>query len=389
MKHLIILLIGLSITFLGCTYCISEYTYSPPMDRTDGLEVAALWHVNMDTALISEGIKDIKCGRFGEVHSILIYKNNKLVLEEYFDGHKYKWDGPGYHGNIVSWNADSLHTIMSCTKSVTSALAGIAVKKGYIENVHQSIFEYLPNHQHLKTDEKAQITIEHLLTMTSGLEWDEWGAPHGTSANDIDRIYLECSDDPVACILEEPLVHEPGEHFTYHGGGMIVLGKIVEHASGMDLREYSNSYLFEPLGVDSVRWYQFEDGTYATDGSIYVTPRDMLKFGILYLQNGNWEGEQIITSEWVEKSATPYRNNIRINLPIDDAGRNGYSYSWWTNEISTSKGKLKLFQAGGWGGQEIIVFPQENMVVVFTGGNYARKKHIYKMLKSFILPAIE
>jgi CubicO group peptidase (beta-lactamase class C family) len=98
---------------------------------------------------------------------------------------------------------------MSCTKSVTSACIGIAIDKGYIQNVHQSIFDYLPDHQQFNTGDKSSISIEHLLTMTSGLQWNEWNAPHGTAANDADRLYFECYNDPVSCVLERPLVSTP------------------------------------------------------------------------------------------------------------------------------------------------------------------------------------
>ena len=113
---------------------------------------------------------------------------------------------------------------MSCIKSVTSACIGIAVDMGYISSVHKLILNYLPDHQQFKNSGKEEITIEHLLTMTSGLEWDECSTGHGTSEKDIDKIYFECQDDPVACVLENPLVNQPGEKFTYNGEGRIIQG---------------------------------------------------------------------------------------------------------------------------------------------------------------------
>lgn len=133
----------------------------------------------MDSNLIAKAVGRICRGKYKELHSMLIYKNDKLVLEEYFSGHKYQWDAQGYRGELVNWNRDMFHSTMSCTKSFTSACIGIAVYQGFIADVHQSIFDYSPDHQYLKTDNREYITIEHLLTMTSGLAWDEWGAAHG------------------------------------------------------------------------------------------------------------------------------------------------------------------------------------------------------------------
>ena len=114
----------------------------------------------------------------------------------------------------------------------------------------------------------------------------------------------------------------------------------------------------------------------------------MLKIGITYLNEGVWNGQRIISKEWVEKSKTIYRGNSGIQVPLDDAGKCGYGYTWWINEADGPNGKVNLFQASGWGGQEIIVIPDLDLVVVFTGGNYVVKKHIYEILERFILPAV-
>ena len=113
----------------------------------------------------------------------------------------------------------------------------------------------------------------------------------------------------------------------------------------------------------------------------------MIKFGVTYLNEGEWNGEQIISADWVEKSSIPYNNNIDINIPGEDSGKNGYGYTWWTSELNYSGQETNMFRAGGWGGQEIMVFPELDMVVVFTGGNYAEKTHLYEVVERFILPA--
>jgi len=374
--------------FISCNPCDSRYQYQIPEDINDGLSTGKPAQAGMDSAYISEAVRRIKCGDYGEVHSLLIYKNNQLVVEEYFGGHKYQWDAPYYHGEAIQWNRDMLHHMMSTTKSFTSACIGIAIKEGFIQSAHQSIFDYLPDHQQFRKNGKENITIEHLLTMTSGLEWNEWGSAHGTPANDIDRIYFECSDDPLKCVLERELVAKPGEEFTYNGGGIIALGEIIKNASGMTMGEFSEKYLFKPLGIDSTYWYRFDNGTYATDGSLYLTPRNMMKLGVTYLHQGMWDGRQIIPEDWVRMSSETYRNNSRINLPIEDSGRNGYGYTWWTSEFRHKGRTINMFRANGWGGQTIMVFPQLEMAVVFTGGNYATNSSLFKIIRRYILPAI-
>jgi CubicO group peptidase (beta-lactamase class C family) len=275
---------------------------------------------------------------------------------------------------------------MSAGKSITSACISIAIEEGFIESVEQSIFEYLPDYQHLATDGKDEITIEHLLTMTAGLEWDEWSASNSDINNDLIRLWVDC-DDQVACVLERPLINEPGTNFTYSGGGMIVLGEIIANATGMDIEAFASKYLFAPLGIDSVVWTRFDSGVIYAGGEQMLSSREMLKFGITYLNNGRWNGEQVIPEEWASLSAVPYGNNSGIRVPGSDGGRKGYSYSWWTWETKHNGQLLKTYYAGGWGGQRIFVIPELDTVVIMTGGNYTSKTHTFEIMEKYVLPA--
>lgn len=173
MKTVLILLLSLLIN-AGCTKDFSDYyPYNPPFEKKDGLRVGTLPEVQMDSQMILKAVGRIKQGKYGEIHSMLIYKDDRLVFEEYYGGHQYQWDAPNHYGNYVMWNGDMQHCIHSDSKSFVSLCIGIAVDKGFINSVNQSIFDYLPDHQHLKTGDKEKITIEHLLTMSSGLEWEE------------------------------------------------------------------------------------------------------------------------------------------------------------------------------------------------------------------------
>ncbi|MBC8489892.1 MAG: serine hydrolase [Bacteroidetes bacterium] len=389
MKKSILLISILSLLVGGCRFEISgQYTYRLPENINDGFDVGSLEEVNIDSALIVKAANKIYGGRYKEVHSMLIYRDDMLVFEEYFKGHKYKWDAASHHGELVTWDRTMPHHIMSAAKSITSACIGIAEEKGIIENVHQSIFDYLPEYQHLCTDGKDKITIEHLLTMTSGLKWNEWRAPLSSSDNDLIGLWFHCVD-PINCILERPLRDEPGTVFTYSGGNMIVLGEIIKNATKMTIDKFSEKYLFKPLGIDSSNWAErFENGVIYAGGGLTITPRDMVKIGVTFLNKGWWKGKQIISEQWVEKSANVFPGNHRINIPGEPSGKMGYSYSWWTKTFSHSVGDIHMFSAGGWGGQHIMVFPEINTVVVFTGGNYLTYRPPFKIIKKYVLPAI-
>jgi len=389
MKNTIFKISLLSLLFVSCSSgTSSQYTYKPPENIYDGFEVGILDEVNIDSKVIGKAVSKILRGKYKEVHSILIFKDSKLVFEEYFPGHKYLYEGAYHHGELVNWDRAMLHHTMSAAKSFTSACVGIAIEQGFIEDVDQSIFDYLPEHQHLNIEGKDEITIEHLLTMTSGLKWDEWGAPLRSSKNDLIGLWDQ-DKDPVTAILERPLVNEPGTNFTYSGGNMVVLGEIIKNATKMSFDEYTRVHLFEPLGIDSSDWVErFSNGVIYTGGGLTITPRDMVKFGVTFLNRGVWEGKQIISRHWVEKSAVAYRYNYGINIPEEPSGRLGYSYSWWTKTYSEKGKEIHMYAASGWGGQHIMLLPELNTVVVFTGGNYGTGRAPFKILEKFIIPAI-
>jgi CubicO group peptidase (beta-lactamase class C family) len=387
MKKEILIISIFALSIISCNSdTSSQYTYQPPENINDGLNVGTLDEVNIDSALIIKAMNKIQQGKFEEVHSMLIYKDNKLVFEKYFKGHQFKWDASKHHGDLVAWNRNMLHNIMSATKSVTSVCVGIAIKKGFIKSVHQSIFDYLPEHQHLKVDGKEKITIEHLLTMTSGLEWKEWSAPYSSSDNPNIGIWYQ-DKDPITYILEKPQIDKPGSSFNYSSGNTIVLGEIIRNATKMTIDEFSYKYLFKPLGIDSSSWaVKYENGVDANN--LKITPRDMTKIGVTFLNNGIWNGEQIIPEQWLLKSTTSFPGNNKIEVP-GEAGENGYSYSWWVKPITSSGKTINMFYAMGWGGQYIMIIPKLSAVVVFTGGNYTRKPPAFKILNKYIIPAIE
>jgi CubicO group peptidase (beta-lactamase class C family) len=370
--------------------CGSEpvrYQYGQPEDLADSISVGTIEEAGIDVEVLGRGIDRIRDGDFKAIHSLLIYKDGKLVVEEYFGGHPFSWEHAGYKGPWIEWTADRHHVNMSVTKTYVSAIVSIAISKGYIDSVHDSIFDYLPDYQRFAIDGKENITIEHLLTMTSGLEFNEWNSK-SSGKNSIMNIY-DCPD-AVVCVLEVPLIHKPGTSFTYSGGNFIVLGEIIKYATGMEMDEFASIHLFKPLGIDELpQWVRYDlSGMVDAAGGLLQTPREMLKLGVTYLNNGVWDGQQIIDPEWVAKSAVPYGNNTRIKIPGDDAGRKGYGYSWWTFSIKHNGETYDAYNAGGWGGQRIIVLPGLDMVVVFTAGNYNSTVTNHTILEKHIIAAL-
>jgi len=288
----------------------AQYPYHPPKDLNDGLEVGTLHDVGMDKKTIQNAVARIDRRKYGEIHSMLIYKDDKLVLEEYFSGHQYQWDAPGHIGQYVKWDRQMQHCIHSETKSIVSLCIGIAIDKGFIKNVHQSIFEYLPDYQDLNTNNREYVCIEHLLSMTSGFRWEEWGKSLGSVENDQIGIWF-WEDGPMNYVLSRELVAVPGNRFNYSGGDVQILVEILENASGMSLDEFSEKFLFEPLGIEAYEWWLKFPSSGQTQGAggLKITPRGMIKIGAMMLNNGKWDGKQIISESWVENCSKPYPGN--------------------------------------------------------------------------------
>jgi len=389
MKPLFIVLIS-TIVILGCEKDLSsQFPYTPPVENNDGLQVGSLSEIHMNETRILKAVDRIFHGKYGEVHSMLIYKDELLVVEEYFEGHQYLWEGPGHKGEKISWNRDLLHCTHSVSKSITSLCIGISIDQGFIENVNQSIFDYLPGHQHLKTEAKAKITIEHLLTMSSGLLWNEWGIPLSSVLNDQIGIWF-WEGGPVNYALGRDLVAEPGTRFNYSGGDIQILVEILKNATGMSLDEFSSKYLFEPMGITSHEWWLiFPSGEIQGAGGLKLTPRDMVKVGAMMLNKGVWNGTRIISEKWVSKCTTPYPGNTGIKIPGEDARKVGYAYTWWTNKVEHKGVLIPCYFALGWGGQKIIILQDLDMVLVFTGANYLSRVHQFEIIERFILQALQ
>ena len=327
---------------------------------TDGWQNTTPEEQGMDSALLNAMMDRIDENGV-HIDSIVIVKNGYLVFEEY---------------PRTNYDVDSRHIIHSCTKSFTSALVGIAIEEGYIESVDNKLIDLLPNRTIANLDERKQaITLEHLLTMTSGLEWDEWTEPYSSNLNS--HYQMWSASNNVQHILDLPMAHDPGDVWIYTSGGSHLLGAIVTEATGSELFDYAIDKLFTPLGIQpsNIFWPMDKQGQYWGSGGVEMLPRDMAKFGYLYLNNGTWDGEQLVPSEWVEQSA---------DTLIDFNDYSGYSYQWWTYPTDI----VNVYSAVGYQGQNIFVIPELDMVVVFTSSVPPDETYLQPaILFDYIIPA--
>jgi CubicO group peptidase (beta-lactamase class C family) len=348
-----------------------HYEYLEPGLTGDGWQTASLSDVAIDEAPVVEAVEGILNYAYQQVHSLLIVRNGMIVLEEYFRGHN-------RNGALVEYDRDRIHDLASVTKSVTSIMTGLAIDSHFIGGVHDPALMYLPEYQHLVTPEKARITIEHLLTMTSGWEWSE--STEWVPENDMYQFNTQ--PDPLGYLIAKTLVAEPGTVFAYNGGAVTLLGKIIERASGLDLETFSDLYLFSPMGIEAFEWPYMRRDLIAAHGDLDLRPRDMAKLGQMMLNGGVWNERRILPAEWVEAS---WRQ--AVDFP-PGATHLGYGYLWWLRSYGAGSAATPAFCARGWGGQNIIVLPVLDTVVVFTGGNYRAPEPVDTIMEQHIIPAI-
>lgn len=302
----------------------------------------------MDSQRLAEMLAAIE-QRYLNLHSLLIIRNGYLVSETYF--------GP--------YQPDSRHELYSVTKSFVATLIGIALDKGYIAGTDQHIIDFFPERTFANLDQqKAAITLEDTLTMRTGLDWQEGDTAHRA-------LYL--SSDWVKYVLDEPMAAAPGSQFNYCSGCSHILSAVVRQTTGMNPRDFADRYLFKPLGISNVRWDTDAEGTPNGGWGLQLTPRDMAKLGYLYLRNGQWEGKQIVSAEWVENAT---RSRAETGGDLD------YGYQWWTYP------SLAAYTALGLGGQTVFVIPELNLVIVTTAEMNGHDE-IFQIIQQYILPAVQ
>ena len=336
--------------FLIC--CYSHVAASVEYYPTKGWKVTAPEDQGIQSKSLLAMLENIQDNGY-IIQSISIIRNGYLVMDSY----------------VHPFAESQKHEMYSVTKSIISALIGIAIDKGYIKDVNQTLAELFPNRKISNLDGlKQTITLENLLMMASGLNCND--GPEKKWAGVFEMMK---SNDWVQYTLDLPMEKTPGEWFDYCNGVSHLLSAAISESTGMKTIEFAKKYLFDPLGIVDIKWDTSPGGINIGFSKMWLQPKDMAKFGLLYLNKGKWEDKQIISAEWIEASTRPYL----------DAGSKGsqYGYQWWINPAG-------YFLAMGIYGQMIFVVPEKNLVAVFTGKIEGENMFVSgRFLREYIIPA--
>ena len=302
-------------------------------------------------------------------------------IDAWLDSRKHHFDavvvqhrGSLVYSRMFNWfRADQPHEFQSATKTISSILIGIALDDGLVKSINQPVVELLPDYGALFVGEKANVTLDHVLTMRTGLRWVDFGI-----GNSFERI--EAAHDSVSFVLNEPLDSKPGERFFYNTGSSHLLSAIIQQQTGMSAFEYAKRRLFEPLGIIQVSWPTLADGRTQGGWGMYLSPMDMLKIGQMLADGGTHQGRRIVSRSYVDAM---FKRRVETHL------NSGYGYQLW---LPDDHGHKDFGAARGYGGQDIFVARDLNLVVIFTGSIAFPERNardIRLLLKDVILPGIK
>ena len=322
-----------------------EFAEPPMPEQTDdGWLVASPEEHGLDPERIALMHRLLELDELGGVDAVLVARNGVLIYE-------------GYRAPVTG--IDDTHLLASSTKSVVSLLVGAALGRGLVAGPDQPISDLFPELADIFAAEPAKraITLEDVLTMRAGLRWDEKDA----GDREQDGFYMRSAPDAARYVLERPLADEPGTRFLYSGGCTALLAAIVRNVTGVEADTFAEEALFGPLGIDDYVWGHLDDGLVDADGGLHLRGRDFLKLGQLLLQDGSWNGQQLIPASWIEEST-------RARVSADRGIR--YGYQWWMYALHRSDGTVDpqgVVLASGFGGQKLFVVPALDLVMVTFG----------------------
>jgi CubicO group peptidase (beta-lactamase class C family) len=297
------------------------------------------------------------------IHSVLVIVGGKTVAEWYFDGAD---ETIGPMGAVplgrVAFAPETLHDIRSVTKSIVSILFGIAYSSGVVESLDAPVLDYFPEYADLHTPERMKVRVRDVLTMTSGLHWDERTYPYSDARNS--EIAMDIADDPYRYVLAGSIDAPPGARFNYSGGDAAIAAAIVTRATKIPIETYARQKLFTPLGIARFEWSK-NNGIPRAASGLRLTTIDMAKIGTLMLNGGRWEGRQVVPESWVKAATSPH-----IDVEPDPKCGLKYGYLWWIGAGCAVTPPVPWFAAFGNGGQRIWVVPSRKLVIASTGGLY-------------------
>jgi CubicO group peptidase (beta-lactamase class C family) len=330
--------------------------------------------VGLNGAALDALDADLAVGKYGFTDSMLVIRCGKEAIERTYQrdyekiyGDRAKQTGPLNHDLHGPYNYFStefhpyyrhsdMHTMQSVSKTVTSITFGVAMQRGKFKIPPDSqILRYFDGYNIANLDDrKRRMTLRNLLTMQSGLEWHE-DLAYDDPKNSAD--VMEATHDWVRYVIDQPMADDPGTKFVYNSGVTELLAHVFKKVTGENVDQYAAEYLFKPLGIQYF-WKHSPTGLPDTEGGLYLAPRDLARLGQLFIQNGMWEGKQVVAPLWIKESITPQA----------DVGEGGwkYGFQWWLAPYGEAKDKL-AWTAEGFGGQQMFVVPEYNLIAVFTG----------------------
>jgi CubicO group peptidase (beta-lactamase class C family) len=366
-RAIVALLVTVVVAQQGQAQTTSGWRVSTP--EAQGLAAAPL--TRLDSAIAS--------GHYGLVDRLVIIRNEQLVLNKRYvqdyravssgrtsalgcgigacasaaDVHPYNYLHPDWHPYP---GGRDVHTLQSVTKSVSSALIGIAIGRGEIPGVDAPLLSFFEGRDLSGVDPRLrEATVEDLLTMRSGIEWHEQDRPLDETNT---TLQLERSSDWVSFTLSQPMDAAPGAKWVYNSGGSHLMSAIIRSATGQTIDRYAQTHLFEPLGVREFHWKFEPGGLPDTEGGLYLEALDLARFGQLYLNDGMWQGRRILPEGWARSSTMSHVDNV-------NAPGWGYGYQWWRLD----RDGIDIWAGLGFGGQYLLVLPARNIVAVVNSWN--------------------
>jgi CubicO group peptidase (beta-lactamase class C family) len=359
-----IFLLGIILNLVSCYTNDTDQILSP--GSNPAWQTSAPEKQNVSSTVLLELLSHLDNNEFGNIKSLLIVRNNYLIFEKYFNGA----------------DQNQLHILYSVTKSITSIVTGIAINNENNFNVNDKIENYFPAYESDFDSLKNLITIKEVLTMTAGFQWNELSIPYSDPQNDFNKLYT--SNDRINFLLQKEIVNTPGTVFTYNTGLPLLQSAILKQSCNISVADYAELNLFNPLGIVSWSWGTNSDSITNTGNGLALRPTDLAIIGQLLLNGGSWNGQQVISQDWITEST---QKSVTDNSLYD------YGYFWWRfsdqNPVVASLPVNDLYFAWGYSDQFLFVIPVYNMLVVITADNQENNYPIFNILKDYIFTAVE
>ena len=335
--------------------------------------------VGLNGAVLDSLDREIAAGRYGNVDRMLVIRGGRAVIDKRYtrdydrifgDSSRARnalviHDPTGSYNYFNPWwhpyyRRGDLHSLQSVTKTITSVVIGAALQRGEFPSIETPVLSFFDTTNVAAIDaRKRRMTIRHLLTMTGGFDWDE-NLPYIDPDNT--TIQMEGAYDWVKFTIDKPMAREPGEVYNYNSGETLLLSHIFKRATGVDIEEYAARHLFQPLGITRWFWKRTPAGVVDTEGGLYLEAADLARIWYLFLKGGNWNGQQVVSADWVRASTAPSITAGRGHNP------RSYGFKWWLVPDPTDESRT-IWAGSGFGGQLPFAFPEHDMIVVFYAWN--------------------